>query len=70
MTLNFDVLRDDAPLLRAAAWMVLVCVDRRHLKPEPLPAGVVAALGPHTLTTLAARALLGVPSPPAGGPRS
>jgi hypothetical protein len=50
--------------------MVLVCVDRRHLKPEPLPAGVVAALAPHTLTTLAARALLGVPSPPAGGPRS
>jgi YbgC/YbaW family acyl-CoA thioester hydrolase len=70
MTLNFDVLRDDAPLLRAAAWMVLVCVDRRHLKPEPLPAGVVAALAPHTLTTLAARALLGVPSPPARGPRS
>ena len=70
MTLNFDVLRSDAPVLRAAGWMVLVCVDRRHLKPQPLPAGLVAALAPHTLTTLAARALLGVPSPPAGGPRS
>jgi YbgC/YbaW family acyl-CoA thioester hydrolase len=70
MTLNFDVLRHDAPSLRAAGWMVLVCVDRRHLKPEPLPAGLVAALAPHTLTTPAARALLGVPSPPAGGPRS
>jgi YbgC/YbaW family acyl-CoA thioester hydrolase len=70
MTLNFDVLRADAPLLRAAAWMVLVCVDRRHLNPQPLPAGLVAALAPHTLTTLAARALLGVPSPPARGPRS
>jgi acyl-CoA thioester hydrolase len=70
MTLNFDVLRHDAPLLRAAAWMVLVSVDRRTLKPEPLPAGLVAALAPHTLTPLAARALLGVPSPPAAGPRS
>jgi acyl-CoA thioester hydrolase len=70
MTLNFDVLRHDAPLLRAAAWMVLVSVHRRTLKPEPLPAGLVAALAPHTLTPLAARALLGVPSPPAAGPRS
>jgi acyl-CoA thioester hydrolase len=70
MTLNFDVLRNDLPLLRAAGWMVLVCVDRGHLKPQPLPAGLIAALAPHTLTTLAARTLLGVPSPPAGGPRS
>ena len=69
MTLNFDVLREDRPLLRAAGWMVLVCVDRRQLKPEPLPAGLVAALAPHTLTTHAARALLGVPPPPGGGPR-
>jgi acyl-CoA thioester hydrolase len=70
MTLNFDVLRHDAALLRAAAWMVLVSVDRRTLKSQPLPAGLVAALAPHTLTPLAARALLGVPSPPAAGPRS
>jgi acyl-CoA thioester hydrolase len=70
MTLNFDVLRNDLPLLRAAGWMVLVCVGRGHLKPQPLPAGLIAALAPHTLTTLAARTLLGVPSPPAGGPRS
>src|SRR5438445_550252 len=48
MTLNFDVLRDDTPALGAAGWMVLVCVDRRRLKPRPLPAGVVAALAPLT----------------------
>jgi len=64
MTLNFDVLRDGAPALGAAGWMVLVCVDRKRLRPEPLPAGLVQALAPHTLTTTAARALLGVPSPP------
>src|SRR5437899_9942122 len=67
MTLNFDVLRDGPPVLGAAGWMVLVCVDRKRLRPEPLPLGLVQALAPHTLTTTAARALLGVPSPPDKG---
>jgi acyl-CoA thioester hydrolase len=62
MTLNFDVLRDDAPApaLGAAGWMVLVCVDRKRLNPRPLPAGLVQALVPHTLSLEAARAVLGV----------
>ena len=60
MTLNFDVLRDDRPTLGAAGWMVLVCVDRKGLKPRPLPEGLVSALAPHTLTTDEARAQLGV----------
>ena len=64
MTLNFDVLHDDPPRLGAAGWMVLVCVDRQGLKPHPLPPGLVEALAPHTLTTAAARAILGVTSPP------
>ena len=64
MTLNFDVLRDDPPRLVAAGWMVLVCVDRQTLKPQPLPAGLVEALAPHTLTTAAARAILGATPPP------
>jgi len=34
-----------------------VC-GRRTLKPQPLPAGLVEALAPHTLTTAAARAIL------------
>jgi acyl-CoA thioester hydrolase len=63
MTLNFDVLRHDAPTLRAAGWMVLVCVDRKALRPRPLPAGLVQALAPHTLTTEAARGVLGVSAP-------
>src|SRR5713101_6845562 len=51
MTLNFDVLRNDPPsppappgALGAAGWMVLVCVDRAHLRPKPLPPEVVQAL--------------------------
>ena len=64
MTLNFDVLRDDPPRLGAAGWMVLVCVDRKGLKPQPLPPGLVEALAPHTLTTAAARAILGITTPP------
>src|SRR5258705_13189587 len=63
MTLNFDVLRDDSSTLVAAGWMVLVCVDRKNLKPRPLPGGLVAALAPHTLGPEAARAALGGPAP-------
>jgi YbgC/YbaW family acyl-CoA thioester hydrolase len=60
MTLNFDVQRAAGAGLAAAGWMVLVCVDRQNLRPRPLPAGLVAALAPHTLATDAARAALGV----------
>src|SRR5689334_13934255 len=65
MTLNFDVLRHGAPELCAAGWMVLVCVDRARLRPQPLPGGLVEGLAPHTLPIAAARAQLGVPAPPA-----
>ncbi len=64
MTLNFDVLRDDPSRLGAAGWMVLVCVDRKGLKPRPLPSGLVEALAPHTLTPAAARVVLGITVPP------
>jgi len=62
LTLHFDVLRTDAtPVsLGAAGWMVLVCVDRKQLKPRPLPAGLIRALAPHTLSPDAARSALGV----------
>ena len=60
MTLNFDVLREDSASLGAAGWQVLVCVDRKQLKPRPLPASLLAALAPHTLPPEAARAVLGV----------
>jgi YbgC/YbaW family acyl-CoA thioester hydrolase len=63
LTLHFDVLRPDAPSIGAAGWMVLVCVDRTRLKPQPLPAGLIDALAPHTLSPEAARANLGVKAP-------
>ncbi|HEY3280034.1 MAG TPA: thioesterase family protein [Gemmatimonadales bacterium] len=63
MTLNFDVIKQGTSALGAAGWMVLVCVDRRGLKPRPLPAGLLGALAPHTLSPEAARAALGVPAP-------
>src|SRR5207245_8988181 len=47
----------------AAGWMVLVCVDRKQLKPRRLPAELVEALAPHTLSLEAARAQLGAPAP-------
>lgn len=63
LTLNFDVLRDEPAVLGAAGYQVLVCVDRTRLKPKPLPAQVIEALAPYTLTPEAARSSLGVPSP-------
>jgi acyl-CoA thioesterase FadM len=63
MTLNFDVLLAGGGELAAAGWMVLVCVDRKRLRPRALPPELLAALAPHTLSVAAARVALGVPSP-------
>src|SRR5216683_47329 len=60
LTLHFDVLRTNTASLGAAGWMVLVCVDRKQLKPRPLPAGLIRALAPHTLSPETARSALGV----------
>lgn len=60
LTLHFDVLRSGSHHLGAAGWMVLVCVDRKRLKPTPLPAGLIKALAPHTLDPDTARQALGV----------
>jgi len=60
LTLHFDVLRTNTTSLGAAGWMVLVCVDRKQLKPRPLPAGLIRALAPHTLSPETARSALGV----------
>ena len=64
LTLHFDVLHAGSSALGAAGWMVLVCVDRERLKPKPLPAGLIKALAPHTLSPDAARRALGVPVSP------
>ena len=60
MTINFDVLRDTASTLIAAARQVLVCADRVTLKSKPIPREIITALGAHTLSEAAARAALQV----------
>jgi acyl-CoA thioesterase FadM len=50
-------------VLGATGWQVLVCVDRKTLKPRPLPPALLEALVPHTLSPDAARAALGVRAP-------
>jgi len=40
--------------------MVLVCVDRKALKPCPIPGGFIDQLKPFTMTRAEARAQLGI----------
>jgi YbgC/YbaW family acyl-CoA thioester hydrolase len=63
LRLNFDVLLGAPARLGAAAWQVVVCVDRGTLRPQPIPEGIRAALEAHTLSVDAARAALGVREP-------
>src|SRR4029077_14078366 len=60
MTINFDVVWGEPRFLGATGWQVLVCVDRKALKPRAMPPSLLEALAPHTLTPEAARAVLGV----------
>src|SRR5574341_2976 len=56
LQLKFDVLLGEPARLGAAAWQVIVCVDRRTMRPRPIPEAIVSALAPHTLSEDAARA--------------
>lgn len=60
ISLSFDVLHVAAGRLAATAHEVLVCADREHLKPKPLPPDFKALLEPYRLTIDAARSHLGV----------
>ena len=60
LQLKFDVLLGEPARIGATAWQVIVCVDRRTMRPRPVPEGIVRALAPHTLLEAAARATLGV----------
>jgi YbgC/YbaW family acyl-CoA thioester hydrolase len=62
LQLKFDVLLGEPARLGAAAWQVIVCVDRTTIRPRAVPEGIVRALAPHVLTEAAARAALGVAS--------
>lgn len=60
LQLKFDVLLGEPARLGATAWQVIVCVDRKTMRPRPIPEPIVRALAPHTMTEAAARAALGV----------
>ena len=63
MTINFDVVWGEPRVLGATGWQVLVCVDKKTLKPRAVPPALLQALAPHTLSPEAARAALGVRAP-------
>ena len=56
ITINFDVLNEDASLLHAATHQVLVCVGRRDFAKRALPDEMRRALEPFALDSAAARA--------------
>ena len=63
MTISFDVVLRPTGRHCAHGHMVLVCVDRKTLTPKPLPAGLLEALAPFTLTVAEARRVLGIKAP-------
>ena len=58
--INFDVLHVAAGELAAAGREVLVCVDRKRMRPRPLPAELRQVLEPFALSEESAREQLGV----------
>jgi YbgC/YbaW family acyl-CoA thioester hydrolase len=63
ISLNFDVLHLGARRLAAVGHLVLVCVGRESMRPQPLPDELRQALQPFTLTEEAARRHLSVIEP-------
>ena len=61
--LNFDVVVARANRLAAAGHEVLVCTDRKTLKPRPLPPELRTQLEPFTCNEADARAHLGLGTP-------
>ncbi|HEX6537451.1 MAG TPA: thioesterase family protein [Gemmatimonadaceae bacterium] len=63
LTINFDVMSADGAMLHAAAYQVLVCVSRTSFAKQPLPAEIVEALEPFTMSCEEARGALRGGSP-------
>lgn len=61
ITINFDVLHVKAAQLAAAGREVLVCVDRKTMRPKPLPPDLLKLLQPFALSEGEARRHLGLP---------
>ena len=61
IAINFDVLHVKATQLAAAGREVLVCVDRKTIRPKPLPPDLVKVLAPFVMNEEGARRHLGLP---------
>ena len=61
--INFDVLQVEAAQLAAAGREVLVCVDRKTMRPKPLPADLRKLLQPFAMSEVDACRHLGLPAP-------
>ncbi len=55
LTINFDVANQASGRLSAAAYQVLVCVSRETFAKEPVPAEIIDALAPYTMSCDEAR---------------
>jgi len=60
--INFDVLHVDAAQLAAAGREVLVCADRKTMRPKALPGDLLTLLQPFALSEGEARRDLGLPA--------
>ncbi len=60
IAINFDILHAAAEKLAAVGHEVLVCVDRKRMRPRPLPDELRKLLEPFCLTEAEARSQLGV----------
>ncbi len=60
--ISFDVVHATSGQLAASAREVLVCVDRKTMRPRPLPDELKAAFAPFTLTPEESRRQLGIRS--------
>lgn len=58
--INFDVLHVEATQLAAVGREVLVCVDRKTMRPKPLPSDLRSLLQPFAMGEAAARRHLGL----------
>ena len=61
IAISFDVLHVKAAQLAAAGREVLVCVDRKTMRPNPLPPDLLKLLQPFALSEGEARRHLGLP---------
>jgi acyl-CoA thioester hydrolase len=64
LTINFDVVGAASRVLRASAFLVLVCVSRGNLQKRVVPPDIIEAIEPFTMSGEEARSSVSAPTPP------